>query len=90
MGGAAACRRTAETVWLWRAIPLLPNAESSVDGVGAFWPRLDSSYVSGPETLMFGRRVREGKAVNAEASANPAGARNGIVMANLLATKRER
>jgi hypothetical protein len=34
--------------------------------------------------------VREGKAVKADASANPAGARKGIVMANLLAIKRER
>jgi hypothetical protein len=72
---------------LWRAIPLLPSAESSDDDFGV---RVDISYVSGPETLMLGRRVREGKAVKADASANPAGARNGIVMANLLATKRER
>ena len=46
--------------------------------------------MSGPETLMLGKRVREGNAVKAEASAKPAGARNGIVMANLLAMKREK
>jgi hypothetical protein len=39
---------------------------------------------------MLGTRVREGKAVNALASANPAGARNGIVMTNLLAMKSEK
>jgi hypothetical protein len=40
---------------------------------------------------MLGRRVREGKAVKAVASADtPLGATNGIVMENLLAIKRER
>lgn len=90
MGGAAAWRRTAETVWLWRAMPLFPSVASSVDGVAAAL-RAGSSYVSGPAgTLALGRRVREGKAAKAEASAKPIGARNGMVMANLLATKRDR
>jgi hypothetical protein len=35
-------------------------------------------------------RRREGKAVKADASERPAGARKGKVMANLLAMKRER
>ncbi len=91
MGGAAACRRTAATVRLCFASPLLPKAESRDDAVGAPRLRVGSSYDSGPETLMLGRRVREGKAVKAVASADtPLGATNGIVMANLLAIKRER
>lgn len=90
MGGAAAWRRTAEIVWLCREMPLFPKAASKVDGDGAPRLRSGNSYESGPDILMFGICVREGKAVKADASAKPAGARNGIVMANLLAMKREK
>jgi len=90
MGGAAAWRRTAETVWFGRETPWPPpRVESMEDVAGTLAERVGSSYVFGPVTLMLGTRVREGKAAKA-AGSDPAGARKGIVMANLLATNRER